>query len=52
MFIKGQKEENRINNEQQTRVNNKEADQHVHLHCLINVFVIHCLDSVIPITFY
>ena len=29
--------------------NNKGADQPVHLGSLINAFVIHCLDSIIPL---
>ena len=29
--------------------NNKGADQPAHLHCLISAFVVHCLDSVMPI---
>ena len=30
-------------------VNNKDADQPVHACTLISTFVVHCLDSIIPI---
>ena len=29
-------------------VNNKEADQHVHLRSTVSIFVVHCLDSIMP----
>ena len=29
--------------------NNKGADQPAHLRCLISTFVVHCLDSIIPV---
>ena len=29
--------------------NNRDADQPAHLHSLISVFVIHCIDSMMPI---
>ena len=30
-------------------VNNKDADQPAHLRSLINTFIVHCLDSIIPV---
>ena len=30
-------------------VNNKGADQSVHTRSLVSVFVVHCLDSIIPL---